>query len=399
MARIYLDNAASTAVDPRVLEEMLPYFRTSYGNASSLHEPGREGREAVEAARSRIATTLGASRPEEVIFTSGGTESNNLALKGVAFANRRKGRHIITTRIEHDSVLNSTSWLEGQGFEVTYLDVDEHGLVRAEALVSALRPETILVSVLHASNEIGTIEPIRELGRICTERGVPFHTDACQSFGKLPMDVARDPLGLVTLNAHKIYGPKGIGALYVRDTVRIEPWQHGGGHEFGLRSSTENVPGIVGFAKAAEIAHAEREGEMPRMLRLRDRILDQVLGTVPGAYLNGHRTLRLPTNVNLGFSGLEGEAITLQLRLDERGIAVATGSACSSHHENAPSHVLLAIGRDPIQARGALRVTLGRYNTEEEVERFLVELRTALGSLRPISSLMPGLAPALEVRG
>ncbi|HYA10961.1 MAG TPA: cysteine desulfurase family protein [Thermoplasmata archaeon] len=399
MARIYLDHAASTAVDPRVLEQMLPYFGTSFGNASSLHELGREGREAVDSARARIAASIGASRPEEVVFTSGGTESNNLALKGVALANRRKGRHIITSRIEHDSVLNSAAWLEGLGFAVTYLDVDEHGSVRPEALAAAIRPDTTLVSIMHANNEIGTIEPVRELAQVCAERGVPFHTDACQSFGKLPVDVAHDPLGLVTLNAHKVYGPKGVGALYVRESLRLEPCQHGGGHEFGLRSSTENVPGIVGFAAAAELACAEREREMPRMTRLRDRIFDRVLGDVPGAYVNGHRTRRLATNVNLGFAGLEGEAITLQLRLDERGIAVATGSACSSHQESAPSHVLLAIGRDPIQARGAVRVTLGRYNTEEEIDRFLEELRTALASLRPISSVGVAAPSALEARG
>jgi cysteine desulfurase len=395
MRSVYLDNAASTPVDPRVLEEMLPFLRESFGNASSLHGPGRKAREAIEGARSRIAALLGASRPEEIIFTSGGTESNNLALKGVAFANRGEGRHLITTRIEHDCILNSAAWLQEQGFTVTYLDVDAEGRVRPSDLAAAIREDTILVSIMHANHEIGTIEPIRELARICSDRGVPFHTDACQTFGKLPLDVGRDNLGLVTLNAHKIYGPKGVGALFVRSDVRLAPWQHGGGHEFGLRSSTENVPGIVGFATAAELCAEERLRETWRLTRLRDRIIDTVLGTLPGAYLNGHRWQRLPTNVNLGFLGLEGEAITLLLRLDERGIAAATGSACSSHQGDQPSHVLVAIGRDPVQARGALRVTLGRFTSEEDVAYFLEELRSAVESLRPITSvrlenLVPG---------
>ena len=390
MEQVYLDNAASTPVDPRVLDAMRPYFSEAAGNPSSLHAPGRRAREAVEDARARIAAQIGAARPEEVIFTSGGTESNNLALKGVAFASRDKGRHIITTRIEHDCVLNSAAWLEQQGFSVTYLGVTPDGLVRPEELAAAIRRDTVLVSVMHANHEIGTVEPIRELGRICHERAVPFHTDACQSFGKLPIDVGKDGLDLVTLNAHKIYGPKGVGALYIRGGTRVAPWQHGGGHEFGLRSSTENVPGIVGFAAAADLCEQERVPEMARTTVLRDRIIESVLSSFPGAYLNGPRRRRLPTNVNLGFLGLEGEAITLLLRLDDRGIAVATGSACSSHQGDTPSHVLLALGRDPVQARGALRVTLGRFTTTEEVDFFLHELASAMGSLRSISSLPTG---------
>jgi len=389
MRQVYLDNAASTPVDPRVLDEMRPYFVESPGNASSLHLAGRAAREAIEGARARIARLLGASHPEELIFTSGGTESNNLALKGFAFANRGRGRHIITTRIEHDCILNSAAWLERQGFSVTYLGVDPDGLVDPEDLAAAIRPDTILVSVMHANNEIGTVEPLRELGRACAERNVAFHTDACQSFGKLPIDVQKDETALVTLNAHKIYGPKGVGALFIRGGLRMEPWQHGGGHEFGLRSSTENVPGIVGFAKAAELCAEERPRETPRLTALRDLIIDTALGTLPGAYLNGHRVRRLPTNVNLGFFGLEGEAISLLLHLDERGIAIATGSACSSHQGDQPSHVLTAIGRDPIQARGAVRVTLGRFTTREDIDYFLHELGQALGGLRPIASVRP----------
>ncbi len=392
MRIVYLDNAASTPVDPRVVEAMRPFFTETFGNPSSLHGPGRTAREAVESARERIAHLIGASRPEEVIFTSGGTEANNLALKGVAFANRGRGRHIITSLVEHDCILNSAAWLEGQGFEVTYLGVDSDGLVRPADLAAAIRADTILVSIMHANHEVGTVEPIRELASVCAERGVPFHTDACQSFGKLPLDARKDGIGLATLNAHKIYGPKGVGALYVSGSVRIDAWQHGGGHEFGLRSSTENVPGIVGFARAAELCADERLVETPRLLALRDRIIDRALGTLPGAYLNGHRRRRLPTNVNLGFQGLEGEAISLLLRLDESGIAVATGSACSSHQGDRPSHVLLALGRDPVQARGALRATLGRFTTGEDVDRFLEELGPALGSLRSITSVRPAAA-------
>ena len=387
MRTVYLDNAASTPVDPRVVEEMLPYFWEQAGNASSLHAPGRFAREAIESARSRLAHLLGAARPEEVIFTSGGTESNNLALKGVAYASRRRGRHIVTTRIEHDCILNSAAWLERQGFEVTYLGVDPEGQVRPDDLAAAIRSDTILVSIMHANNEIGTVEPLRELGRVCAERHVPLHTDACQTFGKLPIDVQEDGLALVTLNAHKIHGPKGVGALYIRSGTAIEPWQHGGGHEFGLRSSTENVPGIVGFAKAAELCAAERSEEMPRLAGLRDQIIETALRSMPGAYLNGHRERRLPTNVNLGFAGLEGEAISLLLRLDEKGIALATGSACSSHQGDQPSHVLLAIGRDPVQARGAVRVSLGRFTTADEVRYFLEELRKSLSELRPITTV------------
>jgi len=394
MRTVYLDNAASTPVDPRVLDAMRPYFTEAFGNASSLHAPGRAAREAIEAARVRIAALLGASRPEEVIFTSGGTEANNLALKGVAYASRNRGRHLITTAIEHDCILNSAHWLEEQGFEVTYLGVDADGLVRPADLAAAIRDDTVLVSVMHANHEIGTVEPIRELARLCADRGVPFHTDACQSFGKLPIDVRKDDLDLVTLNAHKIYGPKGVGALYVRGGVPIAAWQHGGGHEHGLRSSTENVPGIVGFAKAAELCEAERFRETTRILGLRDRLIDSVLASHPGSYLNGHRRRRLPANVNLGFFGLEGEAISLLLKLDERGIAIATGSACSSHQGDQPSHVLLAIGRDPVQARGAVRVTLGRFTTADDVEYFLEELGSALGSLRSITSVPPVAAVA-----
>ncbi len=384
--RIYLDNAATTPLDPRVFEAMAPYYLKGYGNPSSLHSFGADARDAVEGARAKVAKTLH-TRPESIIFTSGGTESNNLALKGIAFANRHKGRHIITTAIEHDCVLNSCRWLERQGFDVTYLPVDNYGLVDPVDVHQAIRQDTILVSVMHANNEIGTIQPISEIGTICKDAGVYFHTDACQSFGKVPLNAG--DCDLITLNAHKIYGPKGIGALYLGDGVHIEAWQHGGGQEDGLRSSTENVPGIVGFAAAAELAIESMEAESRRLSAMRDLIIDTVPERIGVAYLNGHRTLRLPNNVNLGFHGYEGEAIKLLLELDRQGIAVSTGSACSSHTGHT-SHVLTAIGLNPLEARGALRISPGRFNTAEEIEHLLDVLPSAVGSLKSISSLKFG---------
>jgi cysteine desulfurase len=365
---------------------MLPCFHRSFANPSSLHSPGREARDAVDTARRTLAATLGAD-PDEIVFTSGGTESNNTAIKAMAFANFARGRHVITTAIEHDSVLNSANWLATIGFEVTLLDVDADGLVDPGQLERAIRPDSILVSVIHANNEIGTIQPITELARICHERGVPFHTDACQSFTYVTLNVRDIPADLITINGHKIHGPKGVGALYIRRGTHIVPWQHGGGHEQGLRASTENVPGIVGFAEAARLALAEQSTTVPRLLKQRDRIIEFALRNIPGAYLNGHRTSRLPNNVNLGFDGLEGDAIHLLLELDKAGICVSSGSACSSHNaESKPSHVLTAIGRNPIQARGALRVTLGRDSTDAEVRQFLDTLPDVIKRLRPIMS-------------
>jgi cysteine desulfurase len=387
MDAIYFDNGASTRVDPRVVEQMLPYFGNCFGNASSLHSYGRDAKCAMDKARATIATSINAN-PEEIIFTSGGTESNNLAIKGVAFANKEKGRHIIVSSIEHDCVLNSCKWLETQGFDVTYLQVDNTGLVNVADFESTIRKDTILASVMHANNEIGTIEPIEEIGKICREHDIYFHTDACQSFGKVPIDARKHSIDLMTINAHKIYGPKGIGALFVREGTKILPWQHGGGHEYGMRSSTENIPGIVGFAKAVELCHTELDAEAKRQACLRDKIIDNITEKINTTYLNGHRTKRLPNNVNFGFHGFEGEAIKIMLQLDESGIAVSTGSACSSNQpDSTPSHVLVAIGLNPVEARGALRITLGRYNTEEEVDYFIETLPNVVGSLRSISSI------------
>lgn len=387
MDRIYLDNSASTKADPRVVEQMLPYFYEVYGNASSLHGFGREAKTAMEDSRAKLASFIGA-KPKEVVFTSSGTESNNFALKGIAFANRGKGKHIIVSAIEHDAVLNPCQWLEEQGFDITYLAVDTDGLIDINVLKKEIREDTILVSVMHANNEIGTIEPIGIVGKICKDHGIYFHSDACQSFGRIPIDVNAQCLDLLTINAHKIYGPKGIGALFIREGTKIMPWQQGGGHEMGLRSATENIPAIVGFAKAAELCIEEMEYEAKRLLGLREKIINSVLRDFPFAYLNGHRDYRLPNNINIGFAGLEGDAIRLLLELDEIGIAVSSGSACSSNGEHKASHVLSAIGLDPVRARGALRVSLGRYNTQEEIDYFLNRFSEVLGNLKSITSVL-----------
>ncbi|OGV34363.1 MAG: cysteine desulfurase NifS [Lentisphaerae bacterium GWF2_45_14] len=383
MRNIYLDNAASTAMDERVIIEMMPYFRDEAGNPSSLHSNGKKAHEALEKARADIASCLNAE-PDEIIFTSSGTESNNLATKGCAFANRKKGKHIIISQIEHECVTNSCTWLKEQGFDVTYLPVDSEGLINTGQLNDSIKPDTILVSIMHANNEIGVIEPVEAIGKICRERDIYFHTDACQSFGKIPFDVKKSNIDMATINAHKIYGPKGVGALYVRRGVNISAWQHGGGQESGIRSGTENVPGIVGFAKAAKLSIAEMFPEMNRLISLRDKIIDTILEQMPTAYLNGHRNIRIPNNVNIGFRDFEGQAPNLLTTLDAMGIAVSTGSACSSKKKS--SHVLLAIGRNPVQAIGALRISMGRFTTESDVDYFLSVLPEVMKNMRSIFS-------------
>lgn len=378
MKRIYLDHAATTPVDPKVLEAMLPYFSKTFGNASSIHTYGQEAKAALEESRDTIAKKLNCES-KNIIFTSGGTESNNLALKGIAFANRDKGKHIITSKIEHDCVLTSCRWLEKQGFKITYLPVDEHGLVKPEDVEKAITKETIIVSVMHANNEIGTIEPIKEIGKVCREKGVYFHTDACQSFTKVPTDVKKQNVDLMTINAHKIYGPKGVGALYVGDGVKIEPWQHGGGHERNIRSGTENVSGIVGFAKASEIL---KESDIAHMTKLRDRMIKSVTAEIPDTRLNGHPKLRLCNNANFSFRYIEGESMLLHL--DAGGIASSTGSACSSHSLE-PSHVLLAIGLPPEDAHGSIRITHGKENTADEMDYAAKAMKEAAALLRKMS--------------
>jgi cysteine desulfurase len=385
-SRIYFDNAATTAPDPRVLEAMRPYIGELWGNPSSLHCEGRQAREAVERARAQVADLLGAS-PDEIVFTSGGTEADNMALQGVMFAAGLPGAHLITSAIEHPAILACCRQLERLGATVTELPVSRDGLVDPADLDAAIRPETRLVSIMAANNVAGTIQPIAELGEIARRRGVPFHSDAVQAVGKMPFDMQRQPIDLLSLSGHKLHGPKGIGALFVREGVQLWPLMPGGGQEKGRRSGTENVAAIVGLGRAAEIAAAERADEAARLVRLRDHIIESIQANIDNAYLIGDRWRRLPGHICLGFDGQEGEAIKLSLELDDRGIAVSSGSACGAIHAGGPSHVLAAMGFDPLKARGSLRISLGRFNTIEEANRFLEVLPLVAASLRPIGGL------------
>jgi cysteine desulfurase len=382
--KVYLDNGATTMMAKEVLEEMRPYYDEKYGNASSLHSFGREARAAIEKAREIIAKSINAG-PDEIVFTSGGTESNNFAIKGAAFANKERGNHIIIAAIEHDCVLNSSKWLRSQGFEVTIVPVDKYGVVEPNVLEKAITKKTILVSIMHANNEIGTILPIGEYGKICREKGVYFHTDACQSYTKTPIDVKAMNLDLVTINAHKIHGPKGIGALYVRKGLRLDPLLSGGGQEFKHRSGTENVPGIVGFGKAATLLKKE---DIKRMSELRDMLINGLL-EIPDTHLNGPaKDKRLVSNASISFHFIEGEG--LLMHLDMAGIAVSTGSACSSNSLEA-SHVLLAIGLKHDVAHGTIRFSLSKYTTEEEIDYTIKSVKVAVERLRLMSPLKEGM--------
>jgi len=378
-----MDHSATTPVAPEVLEAMLPYFRERFGNPSSLHSFGLEARTALEESREKVARLLGAD-PEEIIFTSGGTESDNLALKGIAYKNRSEGRHIVTTAIEHPAVLEVSRELERQGFQVTYVAVDHDGLVDLSALEGALRKDTILISVMHANNEVGTIQPLEKIGQMAEERDIYFHTDAVQTAGKIPVKVKDLGTDLLSLSAHKLYGPKGIGALYVRKGSRIQSITEGGGHERGMRSGTENVAGIVGLGRAADLAREIMHEEMERLTRLRDSLAELVLGRVEKAWINGSMTRRLPSNLNFGFEYVEGESLLLYL--DSKGIAVSTGSACSSHKLE-PSHVLLALGLKPEQCHGSLRITMGRSNSKDDVDYVAECIAEAVERFRGISAL------------
>jgi len=375
-----MDYAATTPLDPRVLETMKPYFATVYGNASSIHTFGLEARRAIEDARKIVATLVNA-QPEELIFTGSATEANNLVLKGFAFREKEEKTCIAISTIEHDSVLNSAKWLEKQGFGIALIPVDRYGLLDLGKLENALRNGASLVSIIHANNEIGTIQPLKEIGKLCHEYGAYFHTDAAQSFGKVPIDVKEMNIDFMTVNAHKIYGPKGVGALFIREGIEIEPLLHGGGHEFGLRSSTENVPGVMGFAKAVELRKEEMEPEAKKLAEFGDRLIKGVL-EIREVYLNGHPIDRLPNIANFRFSYIEGES--LLLLLNDEGIAVSTGSACSSISRE-PSHVLLAIGLKPEEVHGNLRISLGKYNTEEDIDYILEVLPGAVEKLREMS--------------
>jgi cysteine desulfurase len=381
--RIYLDNSASTRLDERVLEAMTPYFFDKYAVATSefAYTQGIEAREVLDETREKLARALGAG-PEEFIFTSGSTESSNMALKGVALAlGKKKGRHIIVSKIEDFPVLHSAEALEREGFQVTYLDVDGEGLANLDQLKDAITGETILVSIQHANQEIGTVQDIAGIGAVCREKGVLFHTDATHTFTRIPLDVNKIPVDLVTVSAHTIHGPKGIGGLYVRKGTALSKWMDGGFQEFDLRAGLENIPGAVGFARAVELVTAE---ENRRLRTMRDRAIRRILKEIPDTILNGHRTKRLPHNVNISFHFVEGESITLHL--DMHGFAVSTGSACFSRSLQG-SHVIYGIGGDHERAHGSIRISLGRYNTMEEIDAVVDTLAEVVRELRKISPL------------
>jgi len=386
MRTIYMDHAATTPTHPEVLQAMLPYFSQCYGNPSSIYQAGAEVREALEEARRKVAASLGAE-PEEIVFTSGGTEADNFAIKGVAYRLKDERDHIITTAVEHHAVLETCHYLESQGFRVTVLPVDGQGMVDPEEVRKAITPRTALVSVMHANNEIGTIMPIEEISKVTSEAGVYLHVDAVQTAGALDLKVDELGADLLAVSAHKLYGPKGVGCLYVRRGVKLHPLLHGGAQERRRRAGTENAPGIVGFGRAMELASAEREERNAHLIRLRDKLIEGVLERIPEAILNGHPTRRLPNNAHFRFRYIEGESVCLNL--DFIGVAASTGSACSSESLE-PSHVLLALGIPHEEAHGSVRFTLGRDNTEEDVDFLLEELPGIVARLRSMSPLYRG---------
>lgn len=381
-SRIYFDHSATTPLDPRVLEAMGPYLGGAYGNPSSQHQEGRIAREAVDKARAQVAALIGAD-PEEIIFTASGTEADNLALIGAVRASGKPG-HVVTSSIEHAAILETCRFLAGAGTKITHLPVDADGLVRADGLLRALQSNVTLVSIMAANNVVGTIQPIEELAQLTKLHGVLFHTDAVQAGGKIPLDVNRLQVDMLSLSAHKFHGPKGVGALYVRKGIKLSPIVFGGGQERGLRSATENVAAIVGFGAAADIARRELSEDATRLAGFREHITAELLRTFPNAYLFGHPSERLPGHLSFGFRGQEREVGTLLTALDRAGVAVSAGSACNAHHAGEPSGVLLAMGYDEESARGLIRVSLGRFNTQEQVLRFLKILEaTVAGTLRP----------------
>ena len=384
MRRVYLDHAATTPLHPEVLEAMLPYLKEFYGNPMSLHDVGQEAKRACEDARTRVAALIGA-KPEEVIFTSCGTESNNMALKGIVWANQSKGKHIITSQIEHHSIINAAKALEKMGFEVTYLSVDKYGLVDPKEVEKAIRQDTISISIMHANNEIGTIEPISEISKISKAKGVLFHTDAVSSVGAISVKVGELGVDLLSLAASQFYGPKGVGALYIRKGVKITPLFHGGIQEGGKRAGTDNVPGIVGMGKSAELALHDLQKRKEQILSLRDKLIKGLIERIKNIYLNGHPVQRLPGNVNVSIEYVEGESMLLSLNM--QGIMVASGSSCTSHVLKA-SHVLTAIGVDPALAQGSLLFSLGIDNTVEDIDYVLEKLPPIVERLRKMSPLL-----------
>ncbi len=383
MRRIYLDHAATTPTHTEVVKAMLPYFTNAFGNPSSIYSYGQEAKGAVEEARTKVAELVGA-RSEEIIFTSGGTEADNFALKGVAYANEHKGNHIITTSIEHHAVLEVCKFLERRGFKITRLPVDEYGLVDPDDVKRAITDKTILVSIIHANNEVGTIEPVAEIGKIARAAGVYFHTDAVQTVGHIPVNMDELKVDLLSISGHKFYGPKGVGALYIRKGTKLVSFMHGGAQEMRRRAGTENVSAIVGLGKAVELAGREMSKETERLACLRDKLIRGLGENIDHIRLNGHPSKRLPNNVNVSVDFVEGESMLLNLDLE--GICASTGSACSSASLE-PSHVLLALGVPPEQAHGSLRFTLGRENTEEDVERVIEVLPEIVAKLRAMSPL------------
>ena len=381
-----MDYGAGMPLDSRVLEAMKPYFFEACGNPSSSHSYGNIAKEALAASREQVACLVAAEKSREVIFTSGGTESNNLAIKGVAFRNRDKGNHIIATAIEHMSIINICKYLQKQGYEVTYVPVNNLGVVNIEKLQEAITSKTILISVMYANGEIGTTQPIREIGKLARENSILFHVDAVAAAGKMPINVKEESIDLLSVSSNDLYGPKGVGALYVKQGTKLVPIDQGGGQENGLRSGTENIPGIVGMGKAAELAQAEMESEGKRLTVLRDKLINGVLGKIDYSFLNGHPTARLPNNANLRFSYIEGESLILSL--DMYGIQVSSGSACTSKTLE-PSHVLTAIGLPHEEAHGSLVFTMGKQNTEEDVDYLLEVLPDVVKRLRALSPLTP----------
>lgn len=380
---IYMDNAATTPTKQEILDEMLPYFNVRYGNPSSIYSLGSHSRTAVEISRETIANTINA-KAREIFFTAGGTEADNWALKGVAYANRDRGNHIITSKIEHQGILHTCEYLEKQGFKVTYLDVDEYGVIDLAQLEESITDETILISIMFANNEIGTIQPIEEVGRIAKEKDIYFHTDAVQAIGHIRIDVDKLNIDMLSMAAHKFYGPKGIGALYIRQGVKIDPLIIGGGQERNRRAGTENVPGIVGMGKAIELAYEDLDEKNKRLIHLRERLIKGIFDNIDHVRLNGHPTNRLPNNVNICFEFIEGESLLLSL--DMEGIAGSSGSACTSGTLE-PSHVLLGIGLPHEIAHGSLRLSLGDYNTEDEVDYVVEKLIDIVARLRAMSPL------------
>ncbi|HCL01552.1 MAG TPA: cysteine desulfurase NifS [Lachnoclostridium phytofermentans] len=380
---IYLDNAATTQTRPEVVEAMLPYFYENYGNPSSVYEIATRSRKAVTEARDVIAKTLGCEN-NEIYFTAGGSESDNWAIKGVAEAYRDKGNHIITSKIEHHAVLHTCEYLEKLGFEVTYLDVDENGIVKLNQLKAAIRPTTILISIMYANNEIGAIQPVKEIGEIAKQHNILFHTDAVQAFGQLPIDVKELGIDMLSASGHKLNGPKGIGFLYIKNGLKLRSFVHGGGQERKRRAGTENVPGIVGFGRAVEIAASNLKERTEREIELRDYLIERVLKEVPYTRLNGHRKNRLPNNANLSFQFIEGESLLIML--DMQGIAASSGSACTSGSLD-PSHVLLAIGLPHEIAHGSLRLTLSEDTTKEDIDFTIDQIKVIVEKLRQMSPL------------